>query len=435
MINDCNNGKIDMVITKSISRFARNTVDCLNYTRALKNKNIGVYFEKENINTLDAKGEVLMTIMASLAQQESESLSANVRLGLQFRYQQGKVQINHNWFLGYTKDDKGHLIIDSEQAEVVKRIYREYLEGRSFLQIKRSLEADGILNGADHTKWNESNIKQILTNEKYIGDALLQKTYTVDILEKKRAANIGQVPKYYVEDSHEAIIPKNIFLKVQEEIARRANLTKGTTQHKRIYSGRYALSGMVFCAYCRDIYRRIKWNNRGCKSTVWRCVSRVEKDGPDCSARTVHEELLHEVVVKAINEAFREKENILPLLRGNIESSLEENASDRIAAVDEQIKALQKELLATADMKNPGDELGMEIRRLCDEKQAIQTEEASRQDLKARINELMEFLNGLPCDLTEYDEQYVRALLEKITVYDDHFIVEFKSGIELQIDE
>ena len=238
MINDCNEGKIDMVITKSISRFARNTVDCLNYTRALKNKNIGVYFEKENINTLDAKGEVLMTIMASLAQQESESLSANVRLGLQFRYQQGKVQVNHNWFLGYTKDADGHLIIDPEQAEVVKRIYREYLSGKSFLQIKRSLEADGILNGAGNAKWHESNIKQILTNEKYIGDALLQKTYTVDILEKKREANKGQVPKYYVEDSHEAIIPKDIFLKVQEEIARRANLTKGTTKRKRIYSGR-----------------------------------------------------------------------------------------------------------------------------------------------------------------------------------------------------
>ena len=146
MIQDCMEGKIDLVITKSISRFARNTVDCLNYTRALKSKNIGVFFEKENIHTLDAKGEVLMTIMASLAQQESESLSANVKMGLQFRFQQGKVQINHNWFLGYTKDEEGHLIIDPEQAEVVKRIYREYISGRSLLQIKRSLEADGITN-------------------------------------------------------------------------------------------------------------------------------------------------------------------------------------------------------------------------------------------------------------------------------------------------
>lgn len=435
MINDCHDGKIDMVITKSISRFARNTVDCLNYTRALKNKNIGVYFEKENINTLDAKGEVLMTIMASLAQQESESLSANVRLGLQFRYQQGKVQVNHNWFLGYTKNEDGHLIIDPEQAEVVKRIYREYLSGISFFKIKKSLEADGILNGAGRSKWNESNIKQILTNEKYIGDALLQKTYTVDVLEKKRESNKGQVPKYYVEKSHEGIIPKDIFLKVQEEIARRANLTKGTTKHKRVYSGRYALSGIVFCAHCGDIFRRIKWNNRGCKSTVWRCVSRVDKDGPDCPARTVNEKHLKEVVMDAINEAFREKENILPLLIENIESSLDDNTAYRIKAVDEQIKTIQQELLATASSKNSGDELGMEIRRLRDERQAIQAEDASRQDLKKRIDELIAFLEELPCELTEYDEQFVRMLINKITVYDDHFGVEFKSGIEIQIEE
>ncbi len=302
------------------------------------------------------------------------------------------------------------------------------------MKIKRSLEADGILNGAGHKKWHETNIKQILTNEKYIGDALLQKTYTVDILEKKREANRGQVPKYYVESSHEGIIPKDIFLKVQEEITRRANLTKGTTQHKRVYSCRYALSGMVFCVHCGDVFRRIKWNNRGCKSTVWRCTSRVEKDGPDCPARTVREELLHEVVVKAINEAFHEKENILPLLIENIKSSLEENTSVRIAAVDEQIKSLQQELLATASNKNAGDELGMEIRRLREEKQAIQAEEASHQDQRARIDELITFLGDLTCELTEYDEQYVRKLLEKITVYDDYFIVEFKSGIEIQID-
>ena len=264
---------------------------------------------------------------------------------------------------------------------------------------------------------------------------MLQKTYTVDILEKKREANKGQVPKYYVENSHEGIIPKDIFLKAQEEIARRANLTKGATQHKRVYSGRYALSGMVFCAHCGDIYRRIKWNNRGCKSTVWRCVSRVDKDGPDCTARTVREEQLHEVAVEAINGAFREKETILPLLIENIESSLEEITDDRIKEVDEQIKSLQQELLATASNKNAGDELGMEIRRLREEKQAIQAEEASRQDRRTRIDELITFLEELTCQLTKYDEQYVRKLIEKITVFDNHFIVEFKSGIEIEINE
>jgi site-specific DNA recombinase len=164
MIDECMAGNIDMIITKSISRFARNTLDCLKYIRQLKDKNISVYFEKENINTIDAKGEVLITIMASLAQQESQSLSQNVKLGLQYRYQQGKVQVNHNHFLGYTKDENGNLIIDPEQAEVVKRIYREYLEGCSMKKICQHLEADGVLTGAGRTKWYDSTINKILRN-------------------------------------------------------------------------------------------------------------------------------------------------------------------------------------------------------------------------------------------------------------------------------
>ncbi len=203
MIEECMQGKIDMIITKSISRFARNTLDCLKYIRQLKEKNIPVYFEKENINTLDSKGEILLTIMASLAQQESQSLSQNVKLGIQYRYQQGKIHINHNRFLGYTKDKDGNLVIVPEEAEIVKRIYREYLEGSSMLQIARGLEADGILTGAGNHRWHTSTINKILRNEKYIGDALLQKTYTVDFLSKKRVANNGIVPQYYVENSHE----------------------------------------------------------------------------------------------------------------------------------------------------------------------------------------------------------------------------------------
>ncbi|MFV0362635.1 MAG: recombinase family protein, partial [Suipraeoptans sp.] len=153
MIEECMAGNIDMIITKSISRFARNTLDCLKYIRQLKEKNIPVFFEKENINTMDSKGEVLLTIMASLAQQESESLSKNVKLGLQFRYQNGEVQVNHNRFMGYTKDDEGHLIIDSTEAEVVKRIYLEYLQGASLKQIGESLESDSILTAAGKARW------------------------------------------------------------------------------------------------------------------------------------------------------------------------------------------------------------------------------------------------------------------------------------------
>lgn len=160
MIEDTMVGKIDMIITKSISRFARNTLDCLKYIRQLKEKNVPVFFEKENINTLDAKGEVLLTIMASLAQQESESLSKNVKMGLQFRYQNGEVQINHNWFLGYTKDENGHLIIDEEQAIIVRRIFREYLQGASLKTIADGLMADGIPTATGNKKWRSDGIRK-----------------------------------------------------------------------------------------------------------------------------------------------------------------------------------------------------------------------------------------------------------------------------------
>ena len=174
--------------------------------------------------------------MASLAQQESQSLSQNVKLGLQFRYQNGQVQVNHNHFLGYTKDDEGNLIIDPEQAEVVKRIYRKYLEGYSMNKIAKGLEADGILTGAGKTKWWTSTINKILRNEKYIGDALLQKTYTPDFLNKTRVKSNGIVPQYYVEGNHEAIIPKDIFLRVQEELVRRRVVKTSANGKKRSYS-------------------------------------------------------------------------------------------------------------------------------------------------------------------------------------------------------
>ena len=434
MIADCRLGKVDMVLTKSISRFSRNTVDCLKYTRELKDLNIPVYFEKENINTMDVKGEVLLTIMASLAQQESESLSANVRLGLQFRNQQGKVQINHKRFLGYTKNEKGDLIIDPKEAETVRRIFAEYTDGRSFLQIKRGLEADGILNGAGNAKWHESNIRQILTNEKYIGDALLQKTYTVNTLEKKRVANNGLAPKYYVEGSHEAIIDKDVFMRVQAEIARRANIL--TDGKRRIYSSRYALSSIVFCGHCGDIYRRVKWNNRGKKSTVWRCVSRVLKksSGIDCPARTIREEDLQAAVVTAVNDAWARKGKVIGALKENIQSVLDEDTEERLAAVEEALKNEQAKLLSAGNDAAKTDEIGAVIISLRKQKQEILTEAANNTELQERIDDLAAFLDDQTEAITEYSDKLVRRLIERITVYEGMIAVEFKSGLTVEVD-
>lgn len=426
-------GNIDMIITKSISRFARNTLDCLKYIRLLKEKNIPVYFEKENINSLDSKGEILLTIMASLAQQESESLSKNVKLGLQFRYQNGEVQVNHNRFMGYTKDEEGHLIIEPTEAEIIKRIYLEYLQGSSLKQIGEGLESDGILTAAGKAKWRPETIKKILKNEKYIGDALLQKTYTVDVLTKKRVKNNGIVPQYYVENNHEAIIPRELYMQVQEEMVRRGNIRSGKGRKKRVYSSKYALSSIVYCGECGDIYRRVHWNNRGCKSIVWRCVSSLEEKGSDCTSPTINEETLQTAVVKAINQLLANKEPFLQVLQKNIATVFNEENDNTITDIDGKLKELQHQLLQQAKSKNDYNEVADEIYRLRELKQNALIENAEREGKRQRVDEMTEFLNEHSYELEEYDEQLVRRLIEKITIFEEKLTVEFKSGVEIEV--
>ena len=433
MIDECMDGKIDMIITKSISRFARNTLDCLKFIRQLKEKNIPVYFEKENINTMDAKGEVLLTIMASLAQQESQSLSQNVKLGIQYRYQQGLVQVNHNRFIGYTKDDDGQLIIEPEGARVVKRIYQEYLEGASLLEIGRGLEEDGILTGAGKEKWRPESIYKILHNEKYMGDALLQKTYTVDFLNKTRVKNKGLVPQYYVENNHEAIIPRDIFMRVQEEMVRRANLHSGKNRKKRVYSSKYALSSIVYCSKCGEIYRRIQWQAHGKKYIVWRCCNRVENGLGACDAEAIREVDLQSIVIKAINKALGKRESMKAALVANIESVITDVDGISIDEIDLHLEELQKELLKVANSKVNYDEIADEIFKLRELKQSAMVDSAEREGLKLRIDEMNKFLDEQTEVITEYDEQLTRRLIEKITVYEKYFTVEFKSGTSVDI--
>ncbi len=433
MIEACMAGHIDMIITKSISRFARNTLDCLKYIRKLKEKNIPVFFEKENINTMDSKGEVLLTIMASLAQQESQSLSQNIKLGLQYRYQNGEVQVNHNRFLGYTKDEDGHLIIEPTEAEVVKRIYREYLEGSSLLQIGRGLEADGILTAAGKAKWRPETLRKILQNEKYIGDALLQKTYTVDFLNKKRVQNNGIVPQYYVENSHPPIIPRDLYMQVQEEMVRRANLHSGEKRKKRVYSSKYALSSIVYCPKCGDIYRRIAWNNRGKHSTVWRCCTRVEHGPTACDAPTIQESKLQAAVIKAINLTLGDRESMMATLQENVEAVIRQEDEISSEGIEAKLLELQKELLKLTNSKKDYNSVADEIDRLRELKQNALVESAEREGLKQRIRQMWEFLEQQSTEVTEYDELLVRRLIEKVTVYDDRFEVEFKSGAKVRI--
>lgn len=401
--------------------------------RKLTDLGISIFFEKENINTMDAKGEVLLTIMASLAQQESQSLSQNVKLGFQYRYQQGQITVNHNRFLGYTKDEKGQLIIDPDEAVVVRRIYREYLEGASLQQICRGLEADGILTGAGKQKWRPETLHKILKNEKYIGDALLQKTYTVDFLEKKRVPNNGLVPQYYVENSHEAIIPRDLYMQVQEEMVRRANLHSGKNRKKRVYSSKYALSSIVYCPKCGDIYRGVVWNNRGKQSIVWRCCTRMEHGPGTCDADAIHESELQNLVVRAINMALGKRDSMNDALQRNVEAVFSGTDGIPLDEIDARVEELQKELLKVANAKGNYDSIVDEIYSLREAKQNAQVEGAEREGMKKRISEMQQFLAEQQQDITEYDEQLVRRLIEKITVYDERVTVEFKSGTSVDV--
>ena len=433
MIEECMEGNIDLVITKSISRFARNTLDCLKYIRQLKEKYIAVYFEKENINTMDAKGEVLLTIMASLAQQESQSLSQNVKLGLQYRYQQGKVQVNHNRFMGYTKDEEGNLIIVPEEAEIIKRIYREYLEGKSLVGIGRDLEKDGILTAAGKPRWRPETIKKILLNEKYIGDALLQKTFTVDFLTKKRVKNEGHVPQYYVENRHEAIIPKELFLQTQEELHRRSNIYTGADKNKRIYSSKYALSTITFCGDCGDIYRRVYWNIHGRKEFVWRCVTRIEQGPEVCKNRTVKEAELYDAVMTAINRLLAGGDNMIRILEENIHSVIGDTTEYKISEINALLEEKQKELISLANKGKDFESLADEIEELREKRQTFLVEDASLSGENERINELIEFVRNNKYRTLRYDDTLVRKIIQNVTVYDDHFVICFKSGIEMEV--
>ena len=266
-------------------------------------------------------------------------------------------------------------------------------------------------------------------------DALLQKTYTVSILDKKRAANNGEMPKYYVEGSHKAIIDRDVFMKVKAEIARRANLNPDGK--RRVYSSKYAFSGMVFCGHCGDIYRRVKWNNRGCKSTVWRCVSRVLKGKMDfdCPARTVKEEVLQGAIVTAVNDAYARRNVVMALLKTNIQETVFDDLEAKIAAIDGQLAELQQQLVDNSGDNALVDELGIRIGDLRGDRQDILAEAAERTDLQARMNDMIAFLEEMPTAVTEYSEALARRLVEKITIFDEKIVVELKSGLLMEVEE
>ena len=448
MIDDCMAGKIDIVITKSISRFARNTVDSLTQIRKLKEKNIAVYFEKEGINTLEGSGELLITILSSQAQEESRNISENCRWGIVRRFEDGKVIVNHSKFMGYTKDKDGNLIIVPEEAEVVRRIFRLFLEGNSSYRIKQILEADGIRTATGNTVWQATVIDKMLVNEKYMGDALLQKTYTVDFLTKKKVMNKGIVPQYYVEDDHEPIIPKELFHRVQEEKARRASIYRADTKKKNIeikgkYSSKYVLSDIMVCAECGQPYRRQVWSKYGAKRAVWRCDNRLKHGSKRCKhSPTLKEEILHEAIMTAVNSVVEDQGEFVQAFRENVIRIIGSySAAAEPTEYDSQIEELQKKMMKliedSAKAESADEVFDKEYRIIADEikelkkkKTKVVRERQLAESYDQRMQDMESYMRKTNYLKKEFDDDLVRRLLRAVRVINESKIeIQFQSGI------
>ena len=450
MIKDALDGKIDMILTKSVSRFARNTVDSLLTIRKLKEKNVAVVFEKEGVNTLDGTGEILITILSSLAQEESRNISENTRWGVVRRFENGKMIVNHNKFIGYTKNENGDLVIVQEEAEIVRLIFRLYLEGYSAKKISQYLEENGIKTATGQDKWYDSVIFKMLRNEKYMGDALLQKTYTVDFMTKKKVINKGIVPQYYVEDDHEPIIPKELFYRVQEELARRASMNKSAVTRKKNqkskFSSEYALTGLLLCGNCGQEYRRVTWSRNDKKKIVWRCSNRLTNGTKHCKkSETLEEGVLNRAVMEAINRITRGDGDFVGAFRQNVIRVIGSYSGEQEPdEYDEKIKEKEAEMAAliaeNARVGSYTDEFDERYRRIAEEITILKEEqiEARRKKKMAasyeqRLKDMDSFLEKQTCQIPEFDNDLVRRLIASIKVVSaEKLIIQFQSGIVME---
>ncbi len=432
MLTACKRGHIDLIVTKSLSRFARNTVDCLETVRMLKASGIGVYFEKENINTLTESSEFLITLFSGFAQAESESLSKNVTWGKQKSAEAGKVPFQYKKMLGYRKGADGQPEIVPEEAEVIRRIYHRYLDGCTLGKIKKELEADGVPTAAQVEQWSAAVIRNILTNEKYIGDALLQKTYITDCITKKVKKNTGERPMYYVENNHSPIISRELFAQVQEELTRRSSKRKllqksGKTELGK-YSGKYALTELLVCGECGSPYKRVTWARNGKKRIVWRCVSRLEFGTKYCHhSPSLDESKLHRAILAAMTEFAAVRQEVCPDVLAMAEEAKQalSQAGTKLLELKKRIEAVsreQEELLdqLLADMNNT--ELNAEMKALTTEKEALKAQMAEAQQTEVSLMEQETLKRKMQISLqecaagyTEFDNELVRQMIQKIT--------------------
>lgn len=447
MIRHCKKGKIDLIITKSISRFARNTLDSIGYVRKLKAMGVGVLFEKENINTLEENSEVVLTILASLAQEELNSLSLNVKMGKRMAMQEGKVFFQYTKCYAYQKGADGQPEVIPEEAEIIKRIYTSYLAGESIGAIAKALYADNIKSHSKSGEWTESTLRGILQSERYCGDVLLQKTYVTDPISKKVKKNNGELPKVLIKNNHPAIVSREIYDRVQHERSRRGSkrkVSKASVTEQGKYSAKYALSEILICGECLTPYKRATWTKRnGEKQIVWRCISRLDYGTKYCKdSVTIDENSLHEAIMHAINDTKGSRQEMIPFLAEQLTQTFRENAKGEVDVEQienriTELKSQTMELIAQSIGNNTVGEnegrlraMSDEIKALCDMLAQYRQSCNTESSIGNRVAIITEILENEPERSDTYNDTLVRQLIDTIKVMgEDKLEITFKCGL------
>ncbi len=448
MIRQCRQKKIDLILTKSISRFARNTVDCLTYVRLLKEHGIGVFFEEQNINTLETDSEMLLTLLGAFAQAESESISANVRWGIRQAMREGKANICYKYLYAYEKGEDGRPRIIPDQAEVVKSIYDRFLAGASLRQIKEWLESEGIPNVAGKEEWTISAIRGILTSEKYCGDVILQKTFISDCISKKSVKNTGQLPKYLIESHHPAIVDRKTFDAVQTELARRKaaqSPTKAAPTGLTSYASKYALSERLVCGECGTLYRRCTWKKGDRIRIVWRCVSRLDYGKRYCHSPTLDEEPLQRAILAAVNKAMGQKEDIIWRVARAMEKELPPIPGEEmsLAGIEKRLGEIDQEvgtLIAQAAKEGEATTCQNRLKDLLEETTTLKERRTFLQEQREkdsatarRMKAVVEAMEETLAELTEWEESTIRQLVDTVKILSkDRILVCLRCGVQIE---
>lgn len=438
MLANCEAGKIDIILTKSVSRFARNTVDSLTTIRKLKEHGVECYFEKENIWTFDGKGELLITIMSSIAQEESRSISENCTWGQRKRFADGKVTVPFHRFLGDDRGPNGELIVNPKEAKTVQRIYRLFLHGLTYNGIAKQLTSDGIKTPGGKDNWSISTVKSILGNEKYKGDGLLQKTFTVDYLTKKTKVNEGEISQYYVEGDHEAIIVPETFDLVQREMKKRGN---GVMYH----SGVHVFSSKIRCGECDSFYGSKVWHsNSKYRKTIWRCNHKYD-GGRKCTTPAIDDSEVETAFLSAVNKLLETKAEVIANgkemlgilfktdeLEAERESLIEE-AQVVADAVQKYIEENARTALDQTAYQKRYDDLADRYDKLKTRIDELTGKIEETQSRKAGYEDFLKAFENTPDTLTGFSLDAFNGLVDHLTLYakgDIRFT--FRNGQEIK---